>query len=758
MEPEEEPNVTSRRCGLCRGRARRGAPCGPAGSRPSKLLVILLALCFADRVAELCGLRPTGALRLALLPLHALVRAEYAAVIATPAVCAVAVHTWHRLELPGREGVEGQRIARNIEGLFWTSLAVVSVLALCGDPALRPSKYGLTVYAASMAVFWLARAENTQGVRRLARTWFVFMPLIFEYKVLYRWTKHAALAKDQESRAYAELHSKYAPRVFRLLVEQGGVFVKIGQLLSLLPAGVIPEPFMREFKKLQSTVPPRPGSEVRKLVAQALGRPVESVFSRFDEVPIGSASIGQVHRARLRADGREVVVKVQYPEVSRTVEPDFRNCERIAWLLDKSRVEEVREAKKYYISELDFRLEASTLARVHRNLRQPFPEVKVPEPILEFCAQTVLVMTFVSGTSLLDGIMHMAEAIAKARGKSVEDLIAEFTKSADELAQDDKPQGGQASEAKGPSGRKRWRSKIAGAVPTLPDATKLKLLQHCMSASCSAMNLGVALYNHSIGRLGAAPLQYRQSLPSFDPQKLSYNIWRVHGHQLLVDGLFSTDPHPGNILLSGGRGGSTKLGLIDFGQVCEVGLRTRVRFARLLVALAADDDHGIAKWHAKLGVRSKEMGVEMLALSARVKFGEASVLSPQTLERYRALSAKDPILTSGDDGVGRAERLINILRGTSFILGVPAAHCPASVWLDMARGLLEEHGDEEPDDGGSSDEDFVLPGPAPCGRGGPRRALAVLDGGARRPGSAPARGSEDWSDREFFDAESGRED
>jgi len=383
------------------------------------------------------------------------------------------------------------------------------------------------------------------------------------------------------------------------------------------------------------------------------------------------------------------VVKVQYPEVSRTIEPDFRNCERIVWLLDRTRVEEVREAKKYYIRELDFNLEASTLSDVHRNLRGPFPEVRVPEPVLELCKRTVLVMTFVSGTSLLDGIMHMAEAIAKARGKSVEDLIAEFTQRGESNQQE--PQA-VVQAPPTPSGRARWRSKIAGVVPTLPDATKVKLLQHCISASCSALNIGVALYNHSIVRLGASPLKYRQALPNFDPVKLSHALWRVHGHQLLVNGLFSTDPHPGNILLSGGRKGA-QLGLIDFGQVCELGLETRILFARLILALAEDDDQAIARWHAHLGVRTRGMSTELLALSARFKFGNTSVLSMENVDRYRELSAKDPILTSGDDGLGRVERLINILRGTSFILGVSSAHCPATVWLDMARRLIDEHSD-----------------------------------------------------------------
>merc|ERR1719245_1202083 len=122
------------------------------------------------------------------------------------------------------------------------------------------------------------------------------------------------------------------------------------------------------------------------------------------------------------------------------------------------------------------------------------------------------------------------------------------------------------------------------------------------------MNFGVALYNNSVGRLGASPLEYRQSLPNFEPARLSDLLWRVHGHQLLVEGLFNTDAHPGNVLIDD----DGRVGLIDFGQMCELGLATRVRFARMLLALAAGDNQEVAKRHAQLGYRSKKMSSEML--------------------------------------------------------------------------------------------------------------------------------------------------
>lgn len=687
-EPEEEPSAeiggsssANSTTLLCVRRTR------------TRLFLTLLGFCLAVRALEAAlGLRPKGIVRVVLLPVRAVGCAEYAAVMAAPAVCEIASRVWRLLELPGSDGAAGQHLACVLQWAKIVSLGLLAVFAI-GDVVVRGAFF---CYAGIIFLLWIVRKSQSPQVRRLARTWAVFCPLIFEYKATAKWARHAGLSSDQQARAYSRLHEKYAPRCFQLLVDLGGVFVKIGQMLSVLPAGILPEPFMHEFKKLQSTVPPRPGSEVMKLVSEALGQPVESIFSRFDDVPIGSASIGQVHRARLAADGREVVVKVQYPEVSRTIEPDFLNCERVVWLLDKTRVEEVRDAKKHYINELDFVQEARNLERVRANLRKAFPKVRVPEPVMELCTPTVLVMTLISGTSLLDGIMHMAEAIARARGKSVDDLIAEFTTSSTDQEADKQP-GALVEEtkvAKGGSVRQGWRSKVTSALPGLSDTAKLRLLQQYLATSRSAMNVGVALYNVSIGNLGGSYLPYYKMPPTFDPVEMSYTIWRVHGHQLLIDGLFSTDPHPGNILIDG----AGSLGLIDFGQVCDLALTTRLKFAQLLLALEADDDEQIARWHAELGMRSRDMSVELLSLGARMKFGDSSTLHLRNFERWRELTAKDPILPPQDDeatasyqGLGRAERLINILRGTSFILGVSKAHCPTTVWMDMARTLIAQH-------------------------------------------------------------------
>mmetsp|Transcript_16917 Transcript_16917/g.59097 ORF Transcript_16917/g.59097 Transcript_16917/m.59097 type:complete len:772 (+) Transcript_16917:198-2513(+) len=685
--PSQVQEVTSPLGGDLESGCRPAEANTPATSPPTKssrswwrMLVSISFACLLYRTVDgfLC-LQPQGMVARGVLFVNALGSVQRTVVIAAPASCLAALCTWYRLALPLSEGQVGKSVVKFIHRTMWFCLLIIAVMAASKDAAARVA---IVAYTVVLLTGTIAFGDAGMAVRRLAKCWALFGPLIFEYKVLAWWARYACLSDDQRSLAFRRLHEKYAPLVFSLLADLGGVFVKLGQLLSLLPEGVLPDMFTKELKKLQNAVPPRPGPEVRRMVSDAFGRPLEHIFSFFDDTPIGSASIGQVHRARIAADNREVVVKVQYPEVSQTVELDFTTVEWVVWFLDKSRCEEIRQTKSYYIKELDFEVEARTLARIHGNLKRPFPEVHVPEPMVELCSQNILVMTFISGSSLLDSIMQMADTIAKARGQTVDQLIAEFTQGAD---------GEQApAEVAASSVCSGLRSKCMNLLPSIPDAAKVKLLLYALSASNTTLNLGVSVYNSSVGKLGAPPLTPLRALPAFSPTELSHAIWRVHGHQLLIDGIFSTDPHPGNIIVVGKSAG---LGLIDFGQVCELRVEARVLFARLIVALAEGDDQEIARRHAQLGYRSKNMSEELLALTARMKYGDASVLRAKFFRQHRQLSTKDPVLAhKGDEGLTRAERMINVLRGTSLVLGVPYEHGPTTVWVEMARSVIENFG------------------------------------------------------------------
>ena len=122
-------------------------------------------------------------------------------------------------------------------------------------------------------------------------------------------------------------YSRYE-RIRMALEELGPTYIKFAQVLSNRP-DVLPEDLIREFVKLQSDVPPIPFKTVQDIIERELGKPLDTVFEYLLEKPLGSASIGQVHRGRLR-NGEEVIIKVQRPRVRPTIETDISILKEVA--------------------------------------------------------------------------------------------------------------------------------------------------------------------------------------------------------------------------------------------------------------------------------------------------------------------------------------------------------------------------------------------------------------------------------------------
>src|SRR5687768_6438244 len=124
------------------------------------------------------------------------------------------------------------------------------------------------------------------------------------------------LTRDEQKQL--DRFTREAERYVAVLGDMKGVAMKVGQLLSFLDAGAIPEEHRAAYQQmmgaLQADAPPMPLETVRAVLARELGRPADEVFAWLGERPMAAASIGQVHAAQL-PDGREVVVKVQYPGV-----------------------------------------------------------------------------------------------------------------------------------------------------------------------------------------------------------------------------------------------------------------------------------------------------------------------------------------------------------------------------------------------------------------------------------------------------------
>ncbi len=192
----------------------------------------------------------------------------------------------------------------------------------------------------------------------------------------------------------------------RLALERlGPIFVKFGQVLStrrdLLPLDVADE-----LAKLQDRVPPFPATKAVALVERAFRRPVSELFSSFDAEPVASASIAQVHFAKLKS-GREVAVKVLRPGMLEVIEDDLTLLHTLArwverWSTDGKRLKPrqvVAEFDTYLHDELDLVREAANAAQLRRNM-QDLKLVLVPEMIWDFCTSTVIVMERMYGVPI----------------------------------------------------------------------------------------------------------------------------------------------------------------------------------------------------------------------------------------------------------------------------------------------------------------------------------------------------------------------
>ena len=196
------------------------------------------------------------------------------------------------------------------------------------------------------------------------------------------------------------------------LVELGPAFIKLGQVLSTRP-DLLPESYIKELEKLQDDVDPIPTQEVVELIEEELGARLSKLFAVFEDEPIGTASLGQVHAAELR-DGRPVVVKVQRPNIRNQLADDIAFFHDLATFLSEhtkagARIDMagiVQQLERALADELDYRIEARNAATFRRSLAE-FPRILVPRVIEAYTTERVLTTERIRG-SKLDSISPLA--------------------------------------------------------------------------------------------------------------------------------------------------------------------------------------------------------------------------------------------------------------------------------------------------------------------------------------------------------------
>ncbi|CAD2078492.1 ABC1 kinase family protein [Jeotgalicoccus meleagridis] len=229
------------------------------------------------------------------------------------------------------------------------------------------------------------------------------------------------------------LEKTYAERIRLFIESMGTTFIKLGQIASTR-GDLLPPELIKELEKLQSHVAPFPAEVARSTIEESLGASIDEIFMIFDDEPVGSASIGQVHRAILQS-GEDVAVKVQRPNIEGTVRTDLEILRHLAKLLEAN----LEWAKNYQVTdmidefsfallnELDYTIEARNVERIGKTHAND-PNVKIPNIFWDYTTKNVMVMDFIKGIPVnhfdtLDELnidrSKLAETLAKAIFKQI---------------------------------------------------------------------------------------------------------------------------------------------------------------------------------------------------------------------------------------------------------------------------------------------------------------------------------------------------
>lgn len=210
------------------------------------------------------------------------------------------------------------------------------------------------------------------------------------------------LGKKYYNRRLAKLHSKNANRLQHLIVNLKGLLVKVGQLLSGL-SNVLPDEYRDTLESLQDQAPPSNIANIKARLTKELGDAPENIFESFEEQPLASASIGQVHRAKLK-DGTEVAVKVHHHNIEEIAELDLKIIEKLVGMIGrffsiKGLDHVYGQIRQMILEELDYRHEAEVMQTIAENLKGD-PNIEIPQTHPKYCTSKVLTTSFIEGVKL----------------------------------------------------------------------------------------------------------------------------------------------------------------------------------------------------------------------------------------------------------------------------------------------------------------------------------------------------------------------
>lgn len=263
-------------------------------------------------------------------------------------------------------------------------------------------------FGTGLAVY--TNTEQGLGVRREIMFWGSVGPIVFDYwwnlsssspKVkLNRFlglTEDLSIDQNAKKELQQALHKQNAPRIFSVMLNLGGLYIKLGQVLSVT-ALPIPEEYRVLFRTFQSNVPGHEDFEdvVKPTLEREFGCPLDDLFSEFSEIPCGAASIGQAHKARLKDTEEEVIVKVQYPDARWQVPADIdcvgqflTLCVFFGLVDEEASKLSFEEFSRQFLAELDYDRERENLQAVYESSLNPnAPYLKRGVVIPKVCSRS----------------------------------------------------------------------------------------------------------------------------------------------------------------------------------------------------------------------------------------------------------------------------------------------------------------------------------------------------------------------------------
>lgn len=522
---------------------------------------------------------------------------------------------------------------------------------------------------------------------------------------------------DDERELYKTLHERNAPKVYGVLVELGGLYIKLGQVLSVT-ALPVPKQYRDLFRSLQSNVPGHEEfySVIQPTIEHAFGRPLHDVFESIEEVPLGAASIGQAHKAKVRRidddTGKEavldVIVKVQYPDAKWQVPADvqcvadfLKLCVFFGVVDETAANLSYDEFSKQFLAELDYQQERQYLQEVYdSSLDETAPYIRrgvlIPKVFSDLCTKEVITMTYLPGPKFEEEARKQLKLLGIDTDRGIRSILQETAKEVGNT---------NTSVQEPPNGTKptwTWALSLAERLGNFAGVDNLlfllRLSQKIYLWSTSVAVKGIYVASELSSLVPQPMLVWAESHKSARSQAAMLDwtkdaidaLFDVHGYQIFHQGLFNADAHPGNILIvqddENNQSVRPKIGLIDYGQCKRLTLPERQMVAKLIMSVANDEsDEVIASRFRELGIKTKNDSTPFLASFARLMFGP---FQPQHLkhEWHRNLHQLDQV-TYFPNELSMVYRASLLLRGLamSFQLNVSVGE----QWRDHAQAALD---------------------------------------------------------------------